>query len=260
MITYANDRKLAEYPFFDVGQTPFPAGCIKYLGICLKETTTSRPVYASAITISMDGILVSICRETTNANEGETLGSVYATATDGSASMELSGGTVSGTVSMIIDKELLQSAYGSYNGKFYLDPMCVSYMSDAVAGTLKAVGINGTTYGTLQQLDFSTTGSILAFQDLGVNNDILSVMLCGGDSVNDVTLVETPTSSPKQVTTINDLSVANETDDYPTFSLVSGSTAGAVVLTGSTTASGDVVVELTGTTGFPNCYTEGDEA
>ena len=90
MITYANDRKLAEYPFFDVGQTPFPAGCIKYLGICLNEETASRPVYASAITISMDGILVSICRETANANEGETLGSVYATAADGSISMELS--------------------------------------------------------------------------------------------------------------------------------------------------------------------------
>ena len=85
-------------------------------------------------------------------------------------------------------------------------------------------------------------------------------MLCGGDSVNDVTLIETPTSTQKQVTTINDLSVANETDDYPTFSLVSGSTTGAVVLTGSTTASGDVLVELTGTTGFPNCYMAGDEA
>lgn len=259
MITYANDRKLAEYPFFDVGQTPFPAGCIKYLGICLNEETASRPVYASAITISMDGILVSICRETANANEGETLGSVYATAADGAASMELSGGTVSGTVSMLIDRELLQSAYGSYNGKFYLDPMCVTYMSDSVAGSLKSVNINGITYGTTQQLAFSTTGSILAFQSLSSADDTLSVMLCGGDSVDDVVLVETPTSTPKQVTTINDLSLSNAgAEDYPTFTLVSGSTS--VVLTGSTTASGDVLVEITGTTGFPNCYKAGDEA
>jgi len=265
MITHINDRKLSEYPFFDIGQAPFPPGCIKQLGVCITGETTGLALYASAITVSMDGVLVSLCRDVQGSDSGEVLGSVYAQASSGSVSMELTGGTVHGSVSMLIDKSMLQNSYGSYNGKFYLDPSCVTYMGADVQGSLEQININGTTFAAAQSLDFSTMGDVL---ELDVQGQ--TAYLIGTADVDSYALVDEVQDNSSKVQTINELSITGNTETYPAFTLeAAGSTTSTgsiyypitiVPLRGSTTSASDLILELTGGTAFPHCYSSKDES
>lgn len=263
--TYINDRKLNEYPFFELGDVPFPPGFIKYLGVCLLDTSSSR-VFASAISVSMDGVLVSLCRDSTSSDTGaEALGSIYATASSGAANIVIEGGPVSGTMSLLIDKTMLQDAYGSYNGKFYLDPSCVTYMPANVYGKLKMLEISGSTYSADQAVDFSCMGGVITMHDPTFSDDRLSrtATITGSDDVDSFKLVNTKARNEIVVNGINLLDVPDATPQspYPTIAFLTGSTTISFnVLKGSMTDPSDLVVEIVGDTSFPNCYGTGDEA
>ena len=220
MNTYINDKKLAEYPFYETGADAPPPGCIRYLGVCLKGATAS-PVYASAITVGMDGVLVSLCRDP----DEEIIGTVYATAAEGTVSMELSGSTVPGTASMLIDKTMLSNSYGTYTGKFYLDPSCVTYMEDNVAGNLKTVNVNGTTYAASQGIDFTCMGSVIEFEPEDITGstvtEVETVLLKGSTAVNSFALVASNPSSTTLVDSVNEITLADASRPYPTLTLKS---------------------------------------
>lgn len=261
MNTYINDRKLSEYPFFNIGQSPMPPGCITYLGVCIQGSDDHvYPVYASAITVSMDGVLVSVCRELEDDENGEVLGSVYATSAEGSANIPITGSTIQGSISLMIDKELLQNNYGTYNGKFYLDPSCVTYMDASVTGSLKTVSINGNVYQASQGLNFSCMGGLLELVEDGN-----VALLKGSQDVDSYSLVVSDTAVRRFVETINNVNIEGNTNTYPEFEIhVEGGTDSAIqtnVVRGSTTEDSDLVVELIGGgTGFPHCYGGADEA
>lgn len=262
MNTYINDRKLEDYPFYNVGKTPFPPGCIKYLGVCL-EDDASYPVYASAITISMDGVLVSLCRKT-GEDSTETIGSVYATASAGSASSELSGGSVKGSVSLLIDKTMLQNAYGNYTGEFYLDPVCVTYVSSGISGQVRNVVINGSTFAADKSLNFSSTGDLLTLQRLpDSTNESVTAMLTGSTAIDSYSLVEDEQIFGTFVESINNLSpsaIPASVDPEPALHILSGSDSIWFGVLKGGTDDPALVIEVVGTSAFPNCYGTDDEA
>ena len=266
MNTYINDKKLAEYPFYDTEADAPPPGCIRYLGVCLRGVTTPAPVYASAITIGMDGILVSLQIEGSTDELG--IGTVYATATEGKVSMVLTGGTISGTASMLIDKTLLANSYGTYKGKFYLDPSCVTYMSDAVAGTLTSVRVNGTTYSPSQSLNFTCMGDVVELVGPEISGTTATALIRGTTSVNTYNLVNSSSSTKTYVGPVNEITggTATAAVPYPTLTLAAENPDNhpnaiqIAVVRGSETTPADLVLDLIGTTAFPNCYEKGDEA
>ena len=263
MNTYVNDRKLAEYPFFDTGTSAPPPGCIRYLGVCLRNVDVEVPVYASAISISMDGVLVSLCRDIEGEDKDKLLGSVYASATDGKANMELTGGTVSGTVSMLIDRTLLQNSSGNYTGQFFLDPSCVTYMDSSVEGSLKSVRVNGNTYSPAQGLNFTCMGSVIELSGGTMTDGMMTAYIQGTTSVDTYSLIEQNDMTVASVDAVNEITLPAEHEDFPTLALISGNTQAIQfnIVQGSTTTPADLVVELIGTTAFPNCYDpEFDEA
>lgn len=265
MNTYINDKKLAEYPFYDTDNNAPPPGCIRYLGVCLRGTTPA-PVYASAITIGMDGVLVSLQIE--GSTDELCIGTVYATAAEGKASMALTGGTVSGTASMLIDKTLLANSYGTYKGKFYLDPSCVTYMSDDVAGTLTSVRVNGTTYSPSQGLNFTCMGDVVELVGPEISGTTATALIRGTTEVNTYNLVTSSSNTKTYVGPVNEITGGTATADvpYPTLTLAAENPDNhpnaiqITVVRGSETVPADLVLDLIGTTAFPNCYEKGDEA
>lgn len=267
--TYINDRNLDEYPFYNLGDVPFPPGFIKYLGVCLLAQGASR-VFASAISVSADGVLVSICRDKNDGSSGtETIGSIYAPASSGTANIAIEGGTISGSMSMLIDKSLLKNAYGNYNGKFYLDPSCVTYMPANVYGKLKMLEINGTTYQADQAVDFSCMGGVITMQNPTISADGSSrtATITGSSDVNNFTLVAAAPRNEIVVEGINTLAITADTAEattaapYPAIAfLIDGTAISFNVLKGSMQEPADLVVEIVGDTSFPNCYATGDEA
>lgn len=266
MNTYINDKKLAEYPFYDTGKDAPPPGCIRYLGVCLRGVSAPAPIYASAISIGMDGVMVSLQIEGSTDELG--IGTVYATAAEGKVSMVLTGGTISGTASMLIDKTLLSNSYGTYKGKFYLDPSCVTYMDDAVAGTLTSVWVNGTTYVPSQGLNFTCMGDVIELSDPDIRGTTATALIRGTTAVNTYNLVVTDENTRTYVGPINDITGGTATADipYPMLTLAAENPDNhpnaiqIAVVRGSEITPADLVLDLIGTTAFPNCYEKGDEA
>lgn len=282
-ITYTNDRKLSDYPFFNLQHPrPFPPGCITYLGLCVHGEADAHPFFASAISVSMDGVLVSLCKELSD-TESEEVGSVYVAASDSSADIEIDnrkwsdqGVLLSGyhcDVGMMIDKSMLANSYGSYNGKFYLDPSCVTYMDDDVRGFVKGIVINGATYSVDEHVDFSCSGDLLKFSDTEITGGTAYTFL-KADGANSNEFVTLSESGSAPIHAINNMvKRGTQEDPYPTLEIVVGSTSSEAILlhvlspvptsdeaSFEITEPHDMLLEIVGTTAFPNCYTEGDEA
>lgn len=255
LTTYINDRKLADYPFYGLKKPrPFPPGCITHLGVCVQD----QPVgcfFASAISISMDGVLVSLCLEENGVDKD--IGSVYVASGQDSAGAEFEKDDVKYAVSMMVDRSLLQNSYGSYTGRFYLDPRCVSYVSDTVAGNLKQVVINGQTHQVDNHLDFACSGDLIGFTvpEESLTDSCYKTYLKAGAEVNETPLVYKPVSTAVPVRGIN---TATPSGVSPQFVLVAGDSS---ITFGVKEKPSALVVTIQGNTDFPNCYAgKGDEA
>lgn len=255
MLTYINDRKLSDYPFYGLSKPrPFPPGCITHIGICAKEQPNGA-FFASAISISMDGVLVSLCEETTTGDKE--LGSVYVVAGEESTGLELEKDDVKYSISMMIDRSLLKNAYGNYTGRFYLDPHCVTYISENVAGRLHQVVINGQTQTLDDHLDFSCAGDLITLTEpVGTQNSYFyTTYLKAGSEVNDIDLVYKTVSTAVPVRSIN---TASPSGEKPQFTLEAASES---ITFNVQEKANSLVVEIHGDTAFPNCYVgKGDEA
>lgn len=254
LTTYINDRKLADYPFYGLEKPrPFPPGCITHIGICVQDQPDGC-FFASAISISMDGVLVSLCKEV--GNDDTDIGSIYVATGQDSAGIEFEKDDVKYSVSMMIDRSLLQNSYGSYTGRFYLDPRCVSYISDSVAGSLKQVVINGQTHQADNHLDFVCSGDLIGFTkpEESVADACYKTYLKAGQEVNETPLVYAPISTAVPVRGIN---TATPSGVSPSFTLASGDASVTLSVEEKETA---LIVTVHGNTAFPSCYEEGDEA
>lgn len=265
--TFINDRKLSDYPFCKLEEPrPFPPGCITYLGVCIHGAEDGYPLFASAISISMDGVLVSICKELSDTTS-ETVGSIYVTADKDSAGVEISNSTVHCNINMMIDRSMLQNSFGNYNGKFYLDPACVTYMSDSVYGAQKGLVINGSTYTADSHVNFSCAGDLLKLTEpvADVTGTTCTTYLKASADVNEYALTDSMTVSESPVQAVNTIQIptGDTTQTYPMFGILPDPESNAVtmVASGSTTEPADLILEIWGNTDFPNCYKgKGDQA
>ena len=266
--TYANDNKLSLYPFCDC-QLPFSPGCITYIGICLKGDPTGYPLYASAVSISTEGVLVSICRET--GGTPEDLGSVYVSTVDGTAHATLGNAVASGTACVSIDREVAKLCYGRYTGKFYLDPQCVLYIPGEVLGFLAGLELNGTQYVAGQNIAFAAMGDAIEFTEPEQEDDKYVTMLRGTTAVNAYSFIETASDEFPSVSSVNEMEFhATSEDPYPVITVVSSDPGvelyvqqGAEVHEDEAIPENipDVIIEICGTSAFPNCYdSNADEA
>lgn len=259
--TFINDRMQSEYPFYELGNVPFCPGLIKYLGVCLMGSESS-PIFASAISVAADGVLVSLCREVDGSDTGEMLGSIYTDSASGASSAIFASRDVSGSISLMIDKNALKDSYGSYSGKFYLDPSCVTYMSSDVFGKLHTVVINGSTQAVGQALNFTYMGKVIRLDGPQLSEDRTecTITLSGSAAVDSFKLVESGTVNEVYVTSVNLLQTPDATTDDPTpvleIAVDDGSTNSIALnpVKGSTTEPADLVVEIIGNTNFPSCF------
>ena len=264
--TYIDDKKLSLYPFCDC-QLPFAPGCITYMGICLKGDPTGYPLYASAVSISTEGILVSICRETGGAPEE--LGSIYVSTVDGTAHTTLGSAVASGTACMSIDMSVGKLCYGRYTGKFYLDPQCVLYIPGEVLGFLEGLELNGIRYAAGQNIAFAAMGDAIEFTEPEEEDDRYVTMLRGSTAVNAYSFIDTAENDAPTVSSVNGMTFrATEADPYPTLTVVSTDSniklwvqQGAIAQDGEDMPENipDVIIEICGMSAFPNCYNSTDD-
>jgi len=159
-----------------------------------------------------------------------------------------------------------ESAVGSYTGKFYLDPSCVTYMPASVYGYHTKMLVKSTEFNTKQKIAISANG-LLRLQRDGNNIGIYETL-----DANDANLVEIPFVYRQQITAINGYTVEGNTENpYPILNITgqpgivdfecSGSTDLRCFIEGSTvTPSTDpVIIEVIGTNDFPNCYPKDED-
>lgn len=149
-----------------------------------------------------------------------------------------------------------ESAVGSYKGEFYLDPSCVSYMPDSVFGKHKTYRVNSSLYVAPQCFTIAARG-------------VLDISVSGGTAAFGVTaeaadlqFVDLGFETKDMVSSLQGYPVAaSQRNPYPVlhlkgqtvsagraidFAFVSGPVVGS-------TSSEAVVIEITGTSIFPNC-------
>lgn len=140
-----------------------------------------------------------------------------------------------------------ETAVGAYFGEFYIDPTCVTYMPDSVYGYHTAYIVNGDTYPSRQFIDIRVSG-LLTLDVVGSTATFNTTT-----DANAADLVEFEVSTRSRISLINGYTVsATGTDKYPTLTLPDyGDKIKWKVLKNTDTA---LVLEIEGTTTFPNCY------
>ena len=157
-----------------------------------------------------------------------------------------------------------EESIGTYKGKFYLDPSCVTYMPNAVYGKHKTFRVNSGLYPAEQCLAIATAGVLT----LSVNGSTACFGLT--DNLDDMQFVDLGIDTIDMVTALNGTAVAgSETNKYPivhltgqtvtdgpaiTFKVISGSriSPNADQQAGQV-ESEPIVIAITGTSVFPNC-------
>ena len=147
-------------------------------------------------------------------------------------------------------------AVGSYKGEFYLDPSCVSYMPDAVFGKHKTYRVNSSLYVAPQCFTIATRGVL----DISVTAGTAAFSV--SEEAKDLQFTDLGFETRDIVSFIQGYTVAaSEMHPYPVLHLTGQTIADAGVIDFafvSGPAVGDnssdaVVIEITGTSIFPNC-------
>lgn len=155
-----------------------------------------------------------------------------------------------------------EESIGTYKGRFYLDPSCVTYMPNAVYGKHKTFRVNSGLYPTEQCLTIATAGVLT----LSVNGSTACFGLT--DNLGDMQFVDLGIDAVDRVTALNGTAVAGSANHaYPIVHLVGqtvteGPAITFEVISGSTVAPDSkaeqvepepIVIAITGTSVFPNC-------
>ena len=292
--TYLNDNQRRPYPFYGGCALPFPMSCITGLGVCLQEDELSgSPVYANVIVISKDSVRVSLCRGGSDDSIGEFIGMVYADTTgfytyvasssnsavyetyqipdpvdldrlvffddpDTGTALQVFYSYVAAVTNGITRSTAKSTGYmqvgtipeaaiGVYAGKFYLDPTCVTTMPQEVLGYHTEIAANGMKpVETGHSLEI-TAGGLLT---LGVAGGTLHFGAL--ESADEAQLTEYPTRPYSFVTSINGMPVP-----VGGTLVIHYNPADHIVITKQVLPDTEaVLLEIDGTTAYPNCYTE----
>ena len=136
-----------------------------------------------------------------------------------------------------------EAAIGVYTGKFYLDPTCVAVMPQSVLGYHTEVEINGVTNETEHSLVLAA-GGLLTMKVTG------GTLYFGATDLADSTqLTAYPARDLSFVTSINGIPVPADGK------LLIRCTDSRIISTSQQLQpSGGVILDLDGTTAYPNCY------
>ena len=257
--TYINDNQSIPYPFFGDAELPFPMRCIVGLGICVYGAA-SDAVYASSVIIRRTEVQVSLCRGS------EVLGTAVASTTGDTVWTQ--AGTTK-TFGYVLVGEIQEQDLGTYNGTFYIDPSCITYMPANVYGRYASTKVDGTQRVMPESFSVQTAG-ILEMELTGSTaavtvNEFDQTVNGGTASVYELTTVTTPVTD--KVKSINGVSFVI-TGTYSALVLDTNVpdmidiSVDGTVMDGTTKPSNPrkiVTVTLTGGTLFPNCYGSDDE-
>lgn len=289
--TYLNDNQRRPYPFYGGCALPFPMSCITGLGVCLQEDELlSSPVYANVIVVSKDSVRVALCRDPgEEVADAEFIGIIYANtqgfytyvaSSSNSAVYEtnkitdpvdldrlvffddpdtgtalrvfysyvsditkgIPRSTVKSTGYMKVGT-IPEAAIGVYTGKFYLDPTCVASMPQEVLGYHTKIVANGMPPVETGRSVVLSAGGLLT---LSVTAGTVSFGAL--ESADSLQLTKYPARSFSFVTSINGVPVPVGGK------LVLHCDDDRIVINSQKLESGTVVIELDGTTEYPNCY------
>lgn len=138
-----------------------------------------------------------------------------------------------------------EAAIGNYSGEFYLDPSCVTYMPETVYRGYDKYTIGSTEYKAGQRIDLSANG-LLRFAVEG--GTVFAAETTDADKEQ---LVELTFEGREQVTGLRGYPIAGTTaNPYPTLTLKGD---GNLIRFNVTHQTDPVVIEVIGTTAFPNC-------
>lgn len=146
------------------------------------------------------------------------------------------------------------SAIGNYSGEFYIDPSCVTYMPDNAYKGYKEYIVEANKYQAGQRIDIAANG-LLRFvvgSTVGLKETV---------TADDEELSNLPFDAElRQIESLRGYSVRADkvNKDLPIVYL--SSTSSDIVLSASKGASATdpVIIEIEGTTAFPNCYGIGE--
>lgn len=250
--TYINEDRLNAHPFDPSAVLTFPASCIVNAGFNIKTDAPVR-VLVSSVHIEAGGMSLVICIEK------EVDGIIY-TPVVGKISIDTTAQNATGYVENIGSDVKIwgyatagsvhQNDYGTYTGKFYIDPSCVYCTTSAVFGRHTTLNINGVTYVMPEVLDIACAGILQIDDDCAISADV---------SDTDELTVYNESGTYRTVTSINNQEVSILGDTTLEFTTAHPD-AILFEVTGSATSS-CVTVTIDGTKEFPNCYDpEKDEA
>ena len=266
--TYLNDYLTSPYPFFGEQQLPFPLSCIAGLGICLQTDTPIGLLYAFSITIGQSSVYMVIGTvQTQNNVETETiLGTLFADAETATKTGLLLNQQQIHAAGFLTIGEIPETAIGQYNGRYRIEPSCVTYMPDNVFGFHRKANINGAVY------DLGQLVTIEADNLLEISGGTIKGTTAAADS--DLVEYTTTYEYPNNIKSVN--SIQTTAADYTgTLSVVCQGTAisaqvqNGIVLSGGAaippdtqrTANAGVttVLYINGNKAFPNCYKATDD-
>lgn len=251
--TYLNDNLTVPYPFFGDIALPFACSCIAGLGICVQSEQLPGPLYAASITIGRSSVYMVISY--TENNTEKILGTLFAdsdrsertgllTPVDGEK--QAAGFLILGTIP--------ETSIGQYNGKYNLDPSCVTYMPTNRYGYYKEVQLQGTRYPIGQTLSIDCNG-LLAITGGTIH----------GTEESDTQDLFAFTERVGYDTRVTDINGIDTLFDGTTGTLVlsGGSSIDVAVQQGFGAYQDNdsvMVVSINGGTAFPNCYETEDDA
>ena len=163
-----------------------------------------------------------------------------------------------------------KEAIGTYSGEFYLDPSCVTYMPDEVYNYTQTYKVNHDVYKASQKVDIAAGGIL----KITVDGSTAYVDVTG-EEIDALPLTDIPYSNKTRVTSLNGHLITGSTVQevingettskyvYPFIDFISTPKDNKAFIEWEGYVkrgqeSSTVVLTITGTSIFPNCYNEAE--
>lgn len=259
--TYINDNHNVAYPFFGLEELPFALSCIVGMSIVINNkecfAPIDTPLYASNVYIEETKVSVTI-----NDAKGLLLCTVDSKNNCTVHNSSLIYKNKPGIHAVIQTGVIPKDSYGSFSGKFIIDPSCVNIIPSDVYGNYDELTVNGVNFTINQALLVYTSGIITTEKDRLSPTFTISAT----KAASNVDLTDTTEYVDSiMVNSINGLQVrtgdgVNKTVLRIEVDIPKKLVGVDVTKRGSSTI--DIVdISLHGTKNFPNCYSaEEDDA
>ena len=244
---YINDTYDLAYPLFGDGRLPFPNSVLRHISVCIIGDRPPVPVTLSHLFLSEDEVRGTLTRG------DELIGSFSLDrSSSGSAATLVPGDSVEASGTVVVGS-VPESAYGTYDGAWKLDPSCVSYMPALVRARYSELVVNGVEADLPECLSLACDSASLA---LSSETNMFIGGFASGDWI--VPLDRGGHMAYDKVAAINSMPVPLEAGAQHTLTFAAADNGVQLELG----VAGNLILLLVhGTTEFPNCYAKDtDEA